>query len=140
MKNDRSKAPRDARFPFSFVGRLARRWEERAERFLSELNARGETRLEEISRKIRQTETWIRILGAVEKAERRRDAARETWGRWNAALLGRAGIATDRQIEELGEQLRRLSWRLERIAQKVQENPASADGAAEADEDLRSLA
>lgn len=139
MKSDRSKAPRDTRFPFSFVGRLSRQWEGRLEHFLSELNSRGETRLEELARKLRQTDAWLRVLSAAEKAEKRRDAARERVSRLGAQLLGQAGIATDAQVETLVEELRRLSWRLDRMAQKLEENPTDGELPAGPEAEFRSI-
>lgn len=129
MKQDRSQASGKSS---SLLGRL--------ERLVSELNERGETRLEEISRRLRQTEAWLRIHTVMERVERRRAALRERWENLGEALLRRAGIASDRQIEELSEQLRRLGWRLERVSQQVQGGSRpQVDGAAR-DEDLRSLA
>lgn len=142
MKNDRSKAPRDMRFPFSFVGRLSGPWEERLERFLSELNTRGETRLEEISRKLRQTDAWLRILSLAERVEKRREVVRGTWSRLGAGLLGRAGVATDAQFEALSEELQRLSWRLERLTQKipkVMENQLDSENRPDSDGEFRSF-
>lgn len=122
------------------MGRLAKRWEGRAERFLSELNARGETRLEEISRKIKQTEAWLRLIDATEKVEERRSAARAKWTGLGNQVLGRAGIATDAQISELSEELRMLSWRLDRISKKLQENSMDPKGESPPENDIRSLA
>ncbi len=130
------------RFPFSFVGRLSGPWEERLERFLSELNTRGETRLEEISRKLRQTDAWLRILSLAERVEKRREVVRGTWSRLGAGLLGRAGVATDAQFEALSEELQRLSWRLERLTQKipkVMENQLDSENRPDSDGEFRSF-
>jgi len=128
MKQDRSQAPENSS---TLLGRV--------ERFLSELNERGETRLEEISRKLRQTEAWLRIHATIERAQRRRAALRDQWVRVNEALLRRVGVASDRQVEELTEEIRRLGWRLERVSQQVQGDHPPVDGDAR-DDDLRSLA
>lgn len=140
MKDDRSKAPRRARFPFSSVGRLARRWEGGWARFFSELNARGETRLEEIGRKLRQTEAWLRVADAAEKAERQRKRVRARWEHWGSEALGRAGIATDAQFENLKEEIQRLQWRIDRLSKKMQENQVDGEGAPEEESEFRSLA
>jgi len=140
MKNDRSKAPLDARSPLSWMGGLARRWEERAQRLLTEINARGETRLEEISRRIRQSDAWLRLVDVSARMEERRNAVRERWAKLGAMALERVGIASAAQVAQLDEKLRMMSWRLERMARKIQENPQDEKVEAEAESDIRSLA
>lgn len=122
------------------MGGLARRWEERAQRLLTEINARGETRLEEISRRIRQSDAWLRLVDVSARMEERRNAVRERWAKLGAMALERVGIASAAQVAQLDEKLRMMSWRLERMARKIQENPQDEKAEAEAESDIRSLA
>ncbi len=122
------------------MGGLARRWEERAQRLLTEINARGETRLEEISRRIRQSDAWLRLVDVSARMEERRNAVRERWAKLGAMALERVGIASAAQVAQLDEKLRMMSWRLERMARKIQENPQDEKVEAEAESDIRSLA
>lgn len=122
------------------MGGLARRWEERAQRLLTEINARGETRLEEISRRIRQSDAWLRLVDVSARMEERRNAVRERWAKLGAMALERVGIASAAQVAQLDEKLRMMSWRLERMARKLQENPQDEKVEAEAESDIRSLA
>lgn len=119
---------------------LKGRLEERTQRFFTDINERGETRLEELSRKVRQTELWIRMLELSERAEVTGNQAIARIEEISEKALRRAGIATDTKVMELEEQIGRLRRKLERMQERNQVNPTGSVEASADDASFQGLA
>lgn len=140
MNQDRQGAGGQRRTPRSFVGSAWGKWEARFQSLFTDLSERGETRVEEWSRRLKQTDLWLRTLEAQERVTSGVERVTARWDRLSEATWSKAGVATGQQLEELAEQLRQLQWRVDRLAQKVQDSqPGTATGK-DGEDDVRSLA
>lgn len=116
------------------------RWEARIQALFTDLSERGETRVEEWSRRLRQTDIWLRTLEARERVAGQVERVATQWERLAKAAYNKAGVATEQQLEELNEELRQLQWRVDRLTQRGQETAAAPGAEEPPSEDLRSLA